>query len=104
VLNALAAVAVGRELGLDWDAMSSGLKNFKAPSGAFSGVVRRMVFRWSEDYGHHPTEIACCSGRCQTDRRSRAADRGISAAPIFADAVADARVRIARSPARMPCS
>jgi UDP-N-acetylmuramate--alanine ligase len=58
VLNALAAVAVGRELGLDWDAISGGLKKFQ-------GAERRFQLRGDangvsvvEDYGHHPTEIA----------------------------------------------
>jgi UDP-N-acetylmuramate--alanine ligase len=57
ILNALAAVAVGRELGLGWSAIAQGLK-------AFQGAERRLQRRGEangvsviEDYGHHPTEI-----------------------------------------------
>jgi UDP-N-acetylmuramate--alanine ligase len=57
-LNALAAVAVGRELGLDWNTIARAL-------GSFHGVERRFQKRGEangilvvEDYGHHPTEIA----------------------------------------------
>jgi len=58
VLNALAAVAVARELGLDEAAIRKGLK-------AFAGVKRRFTttgvangIRVVDDYGHHPVEIA----------------------------------------------
>lgn len=57
VLNSLAAVAIGRELGLHWDSICSGLESF-------SGVQRRFHIRGihndiivMDDYGHHPTEI-----------------------------------------------
>jgi UDP-N-acetylmuramate--alanine ligase len=58
VLNALAAFAVGRELGVEVDHIRSGL-------AAFGGVRRRFTttgvvggVRIIDDYGHHPTEIA----------------------------------------------
>jgi UDP-N-acetylmuramate--alanine ligase len=57
-LNALGAVAVARELGLDWNTIARAL-------GSFHGVERRFQKRGEangvsvvEDYGHHPTEIA----------------------------------------------
>lgn len=57
-LNALAAVAVAVETGLDDDMVRNGLR-------AFSGVRRRFqpTGTWNgisffDDYGHHPTEIA----------------------------------------------
>ena len=57
VLNALAAVAVGLDLGVSFDQIAAGL-------GAFSGVDRRFQVRGEaagltvvDDYGHHPTEI-----------------------------------------------
>jgi UDP-N-acetylmuramate--alanine ligase len=56
--NALAAVAVGLELGLPFDRIATGL-------GAFRGAERRFEVRGEprgilvvDDYGHHPTEIA----------------------------------------------
>jgi UDP-N-acetylmuramate--alanine ligase len=58
VLNALAAVAVGRELGLDWDAMSRGLKSFQGAERRFERRGHANGVSLVEDYGHHPTEIA----------------------------------------------
>ncbi len=55
--NALAAVAVGTELGLPWPDIQSGL-------AGFTGVGRRCEEKGEhggvlilDDYGHHPTEI-----------------------------------------------
>lgn len=61
VLNALAAIIIGEELGLDRAAIIQGLENF-------SGVGRRFTYHGKiqhdhgsadvfEDYGHHPSEI-----------------------------------------------
>ena len=57
-MNALAAVAVGGELGLSFDRISAGLRDF-------AGAERRFELRGEprgillvDDYGHHPTEIA----------------------------------------------
>jgi UDP-N-acetylmuramate--alanine ligase len=56
--NALAAVAVGLELGLPFERIAAGLADFR-------GVERRFDVRGEphgilviDDYGHHPTEIA----------------------------------------------
>jgi UDP-N-acetylmuramate--alanine ligase len=56
--NALGAVTVGLELGLAFDRVAAGLKDFR-------GVERRFEIRGEpghvlivDDYGHHPTEIA----------------------------------------------
>ena len=56
--NALAAVAVGLELGLPFERVAAGLAEFR-------GVERRFDVRGEpngilvvDDYGHHPTEIA----------------------------------------------
>ncbi|ACG78732.1 UDP-N-acetylmuramate--alanine ligase [Phenylobacterium zucineum HLK1] len=58
VQNALAAIAVARELGVSPDAIRKGL-------AAFGGVKRRFTttgvaggVRVVDDYGHHPVEIA----------------------------------------------
>jgi len=57
VVNSLAAVAVGMDLGLPFDAVKAGLESF-------TGVDRRFQVRGEEsgvlvvdDYGHHPAEI-----------------------------------------------
>jgi UDP-N-acetylmuramate--alanine ligase len=56
--NALAAVAVGMELGLPFERIAAGLREFR-------GAERRFDVRGEpdgvlivDDYGHHPTEIA----------------------------------------------
>ena len=60
-LNALAAIIVAEELGLDREAIVSGLAHFKGVGRRFTyhGRIRHAhgkadVF---EDYGHHPSEI-----------------------------------------------
>ena len=57
VVNSLAAVAVGSDLGVSFEAIRDGLQSF-------TGVDRRFQFRGEakgvtviDDYGHHPTEI-----------------------------------------------
>jgi UDP-N-acetylmuramate--alanine ligase len=57
VYNSLAAVAVARELNLDFATIKEGLQSF-------SGVQRRLEIKGRvggitvvDDYGHHPTEI-----------------------------------------------
>lgn len=56
VVNALAAIAVGIELDIDFELMRDAL-------GQFSGIHRRLELKWKDrirlidDYGHHPTEI-----------------------------------------------
>ena len=62
ILNALAAIAVAYELGVDVEAIKTALKNF-------AGIGRRMQMYGDiripagsvtmlDDYGHHPTEVA----------------------------------------------
>lgn len=58
VLNALAAVAVGRELEVPFEKIQAALAGFQ-------GVARRFEFKGEargvrvvDDYGHHPTEVA----------------------------------------------
>jgi UDP-N-acetylmuramate--alanine ligase len=58
VLNALAAVAVGRELGLDWSVIAAGLKSFQGAERRFQQRGDANGVSVVEDYGHHPTEIA----------------------------------------------
>jgi UDP-N-acetylmuramate--alanine ligase len=69
--NALAAVAVGEELGVGFDRIARALAEFR-------GVERRFQVRGEaggvlvvDDYGHHPTEIAAviASARAAFDRR-----------------------------------
>jgi UDP-N-acetylmuramate--alanine ligase len=58
MLNALAAIAVSRELGVSDEALRSGLAGFGGVKRRFTttGVVGGV--RVIDDYGHHPVEIA----------------------------------------------
>jgi UDP-N-acetylmuramate--alanine ligase len=98
VLNATAAVAIGRQLGMPPEKIAEGLANFR-------GVDRRFQQRGAacgvavvDDYGHHPTEIRatlaaareCCSGRIhvvfQPHRFSRTLDLMDEFSGAFTDA------------------
>lgn len=71
VSNALAAISISREAGLDWDALRKGVSHF-------NGVGRRLEKIWEkescvviDDYGHHPTEIrATISALKKVDNRN----------------------------------
>jgi len=56
--NALAAVAVGERIGLDFDRVAAALASFHGAERRFErhGEVDGVVV--VDDYGHHPTEIA----------------------------------------------
>ncbi len=67
--NALAAIAVGAELGLSFDRVAAGLREFR-------GAERRFEIRGEpkgilivDDYGHHPTEIAAVLAAARTLNR-----------------------------------
>jgi UDP-N-acetylmuramate--alanine ligase len=55
--NALAAVAVGLELGLPFESIAAGLREFRGAERRFDvrGEPRGILV--IDDYGHHPTEI-----------------------------------------------
>ncbi len=58
LLNALATVAVGLELGIPFERIAPGLQEFKGAERRFDvrGEPRGILV--VDDYGHHPTEIA----------------------------------------------
>jgi UDP-N-acetylmuramate--alanine ligase len=58
LLNALAAVAVGERIGLDFDRIATALAGFHGAERRFErhGEVNGVLV--IDDYGHHPTEIA----------------------------------------------
>ena len=69
LLNALAATAVGLEVGLDFDRIAAGLAEFR-------GAERRFQIRGEaggvivvDDYGHHPTEITAVIAATRPMRR-----------------------------------
>jgi UDP-N-acetylmuramate--alanine ligase len=57
VRNALAAIAVGRELGLDGETMAAGLAKFLGVDRRFQIIGTYQGAVVVDDYAHHPTEI-----------------------------------------------
>jgi len=66
LLNALAAVAVGMELGLSFDQVASGLKEFRGAERRFDVRGEPNGILVVDDYGHHPTEIAAVLAAART--------------------------------------
>lgn len=67
--NALAAIAVARSLGLEFDAIAQGLKSFKGARRRFELLGIANQIRFIDDYAHHPSEIAATlsAARLQVD-------------------------------------
>jgi UDP-N-acetylmuramate--alanine ligase len=66
LLNALAAVAVGMELGLSFDRVAAGLKDFRGAERRFDVRGEPNGILVVDDYGHHPTEIAAVIAAART--------------------------------------
>jgi UDP-N-acetylmuramate--alanine ligase len=66
LLNALAAVAVGMELGLSFDRVASGLRDFRGAERRFDVRGEPNGILVVDDYGHHPTEIAAVLAAART--------------------------------------
>lgn len=58
IANAMAAIAVGRELGLSFSDCARGLARFTGTGRRFELLGRFGRLRVVDDYAHHPTEIA----------------------------------------------
>ena len=58
VLNALAAVGVGRTFGAGWDAVRAGLAAFRGVGRRYHVLGSAAGVQVVDDYAHHPTEIA----------------------------------------------
>lgn len=65
VLNALAAISVARELGVDEAAIRSGLAGFAGVRRRFTPAGEALGIRIIDDYGHHPVEIASVLEACR---------------------------------------
>ena len=69
--NALAAVAVGLELGLDAGTVAGALASFRGADRRFQRLGEADGVLVVDDYGHHPTEIRAVldAARATLDRR-----------------------------------
>lgn len=98
VQNALAAIAVARELGAEKEAIRRGLSGFAGVKRRFSNVGEWQGVSLIDDYAHHPVEIAAvlntarevCEGRViaivQPHRFSRLRDLFVEFSTCFNDA------------------
>ncbi len=92
VVDALAALAAGLELGYPFDGLASGLADFRGTGRRMEleGCPRRAAAVY-DSYAHHPVEIASdLRGRARA-RRRRARRRVLPAAPVQPDAGASPR-------------
>ena len=64
--NALAAVAVGEELGLSFEQTAAGLAEFRGAERRFEVRGEPNGILVVDDYGHHPTEIAAVLAAART--------------------------------------
>jgi UDP-N-acetylmuramate--alanine ligase len=71
LLNALAAVAVGLELGVPFDRIRAALAEFKGAERRYQHVGEASGVTIVDDYGHHPTEIAAVLQAAAAGRPSR---------------------------------
>jgi UDP-N-acetylmuramate--alanine ligase len=67
--NALAAIAVGTELGLSFDRVAAGLRDFQGAERRFEVRGEPKGILIVDDYGHHPTEIAAVLAAARTLNR-----------------------------------
>lgn len=70
MLNSLAAIAVGIEMGIDDDAIVRGLANFEGVKRRFTRTGEVGGVTVIDDYGHHPVEITAVL------KAARSASRG----------------------------
>ncbi len=79
--NALAAVAVGRYLGLDFDVITAGLASFEGARRRFEHRGYSHGIWFVDDYAHHPSELRATlsAARLRVDGRSPAAPRRVVA-------------------------
>jgi len=66
LLNALAAVAVGRRLGIEFGRIAAALKPFKGVHRRFEVIGEVDGVMVVDDYAHHPTEIRATLGAARS--------------------------------------
>ena len=71
VLNALAAIALADNLGVDFSLVARALSSFAGAKRRFESVYLSSRFHVIDDYGHHPTEISATLETARSLRPSR---------------------------------
>jgi UDP-N-acetylmuramate--alanine ligase len=77
VRNALAAVAVARRMGVEWEGIERGLAAYSGVGRRFERIAEAGGVLFVDDYAHHPTEIHA------TLRAARAAYPGRRLVAVF---------------------
>ncbi len=57
VLNALAAISISHETGLNFEVIKNGILKFQGVGRRLESLYKSGEFEIIDDYGHHPTEI-----------------------------------------------
>jgi UDP-N-acetylmuramate--alanine ligase len=71
ISNSLAAIAISREAGLEWDIIQKGLLSFQGVGRRLEKLYEKKSFLVIDDYGHHPTEVrATISTLRRVDKRT----------------------------------
>ncbi|MDP3789117.1 MAG: UDP-N-acetylmuramate--L-alanine ligase, partial [Candidatus Omnitrophota bacterium] len=70
VTNALAAIAVAGDAGIDFDAIRNSIKHYKGTKRRFEIKNTPPDIMVVEDYAHHPTEIEAVLDACEPLRRN----------------------------------
>lgn len=71
VLNALAVILVGLNMGLKFKEMSRGIKGFRGAKRRFQLRARKDDIMLIDDYAHHPTEIRAVLDTCRNWKKKR---------------------------------
>ena len=71
LLNALASVTLGFELGLDFGTMALALAEFQGAERRFQRLGQAGGVTVVDDYGHHPTEIEAVIAAARTSHQGR---------------------------------
>lgn len=57
VENAIAAVTVALDMGMDAETIKAGIESYRGVKRRFEFVIKNEKFTFIDDYAHHPTEI-----------------------------------------------
>ena len=98
ILNATAAVAIARQLGVPPGKIAEGLSNFRGVDRRFHKRGESRGVAVVDDYGHHPTEIRatlaaareCCHGRIHVVFQPHRFSRTLDLLEEFSGAFSDA--------------
>lgn len=71
VLNALAAIAVGIQLGLPISVLSQGIESFPGVARRFENKGEAAGIRFVDDYAHHPAEVAAVLAAARSVHQGR---------------------------------